>query len=94
MGVLHVNTSTMILHMFSDETAQGWGLTTKNQQANHNSTGLLHADQSSVDRQSLTTLGQGGDGQGIPGCEVVCLAMQTKGGLGRWKMCWIRKRYT
>ena len=55
----------MILDMFSDETAQGWGLTTKNQQANHNGAGLLHADQSSVDRQSLTTLGQGGDGQAI-----------------------------
>jgi hypothetical protein len=55
----------MILDMFSDETAQGWGLTTKNQQANHNGAGLLHADQSSVDRQSLTTLGQGGYGQGI-----------------------------
>jgi hypothetical protein len=65
MGVLHVNMSTRILDMFSDETAQGWGLTTKNHQANHNSTGRLHADQSSVDRQSLTTLGQGGDGQGI-----------------------------
>jgi hypothetical protein len=56
------------LDMFSDETprlAQGWGLTTKNQQANHKGLGLLHADQSSVDRQSLTTLGQGGDGQSI-----------------------------
>ena len=57
----------MILDMFSDETAQGWGLTTKNQQANHNGAGLLHADQSSVDRQSLTTLGQGGDGQYLLG---------------------------
>ena len=63
--LLHVKRSTMILDMFSDETAQGWGLTTKNQQANHNGAGLLHADQSSVDRQSLTTLGQGGYGQGI-----------------------------
>jgi hypothetical protein len=54
--------------MFSDETptlAQGWGLTRKNHQANHNGTGRLQADQSSVDRQSLTTLGQGGDGGSI-----------------------------
>lgn len=46
-------------------TSTGLGLTTKKQQANHNGTGLLHADQSSVDRQSLTTLGQGGDGGSI-----------------------------
>ena len=82
----------MILDMFSDETAQGWGLTTKNQQANHNGAGLLHADQSSVDRQSLTTLGQGGDGGSIRSSTWPCRPKEL---LESWEdcMCWIEEAH-